>query len=486
MKSIFYFLTIACLLTTTSCQKDFIEISPKSEGTSELRYKTDKDFSDATIGVYREFQDVYDFWWQFGDVPGEDVIQAALRLPELVRIDDFSLDVNNDILLSAWLENYQVISNANKLLAEVEDADVSVIVNKERYIGEAKFLRALAYFNLVRIFGDVPMVTGPLTTEQALETPRTSVDVVYTDLIIQDLLDAETKLPETYAADNVGRATKGAAKSLLGKVYLTIGDFVQAESKLMEVTNMGYSLLDTFEDLFDFDNEHHSEYIFDIEYIDGNIGLGSPFTRLFTVETQDVGPFKESLYQTFGIEGTEGGGRGTPNLDFIDLFEPGDLRQYRTATTGIFDNEGNWIPIPENAALHAISLKYITPVGSGGSKTNWRVIRYADVLLMLAEAMNENNKTPEALTYLNQVRTRAGLDGYTGLAQSETREKIALERRFELFLEGQRWFDLVRTGRALEVLAPLGIQSHQTIFPIPQTQIEVVNDPSILDQNPGY
>src|SRR5680860_1150453 len=127
MKSIFYFLTIACLLTTTSCQEDFIEISPKSEGTSELRYKTDTDFSDATIGIYREFQDVYDFWWQFGDLPGEDVIQTAFRLPELVRIDDFTLDVNSDILLSAWLENYQVISNANKLLAEIEDADVSII-----------------------------------------------------------------------------------------------------------------------------------------------------------------------------------------------------------------------------------------------------------------------------------------------------------------------------------------------------------------------
>jgi starch-binding outer membrane protein, SusD/RagB family len=124
--------------------------------------------------------------------------------------------------------------------------------------------------------------------------------------------------------------------------------------------------------------------------------------------------------------------------------------------------------------------------GQNDSPANWKVIRYADVLLMLAEALNENNKTDEALGYLNQVRERAGLEKHTGLSQSDTREMIYLERRFELFAEGHRWFDLVRTGRALEVMQPYGMLPHMTVFPIPLSQIEVMNNPPVVPQNPGY
>ncbi len=120
-------------------------------------------------------------------------------------------------------------------------------------------------------------------------------------------------------------------------------------------------------------------------------------------------------------------------------------------------------------------------VGSASdSKVNWKVIRYADVLLMLAEALNENGKTQMALTYLNMVRTRAGVPVYSGLPQTDTREKIYLERRLELYMEGQRWFDLVRTGRALSVMAPYGMKDYMTVFPIAQGQIDIVNDPAIF------
>lgn len=120
------------------------------------------------------------------------------------------------------------------------------------------------------------------------------------------------------------------------------------------------------------------------------------------------------------------------------------------------------------------------------SKANWKVIRYADVLLMLAEALNENGKTTEALSYLNQVRERAGLAGYANLTQAEAREKIYLERRLELYLEGHRWFDLIRTDQALAVMQPYGMKPYMTVFPIPQSQIEVVNNPAVFSQNPGY
>lgn len=485
MKRIISILTVVSILVM-SCQEDFLEILPESAITIDLLLKTDKDFQDAVIGSYAEFTDVYDYFWQFGDLPGEDTWQAAPRVQDRVRVDNFAMDVNDGLLNNAWRDLYQVIERTNTLLASCEKADASIITNKDLYIGEAKFLRALAYFHLVRIFGDVPLVTAPLTVKQSLEKTRTSVDVIYNELIIADLLEAEMKLPAVYTAANIGRATSGAAKSLLGLVYLTRKDFVNAESKLLEVTTMGYALLQDFNDLFDFDNEHHSEYIFDIEYIDGNVGLGSQFTRDFLVESQDVGtPFRNALRALYNIQGPESGGGGTPTFDFIALFDPSDLRKYRTATTSIVDADGNTVAIPVGAAVPAISQKYNTSIVTDG-KANWRVFRYADVLLMLAEAMNENNKTPEALNYLNEVRNRAGLDDYSGLTQAEAREKIYLERRFELYLEGHRWFDLLRTGRALEVMAPYGMKPHMIVFPIPQTQIEVVNDPAILSQNPGY
>lgn len=485
MKAIMRISILASVLLM-SCEKDFLEILPESAITIDRLFKTDKDFQDAIVGSYAEFMDVYSYFWQFGDLPGDDMWQAAPRQQDRVRVDNFAMDVNDALLSSAWRDLYQVIERTSTLLAKSETADVSIVPNKELYIGEAKFLRALAYFHLVRIFGDVPMITTPLTIQESLTKKRTDVDVIYNEVIITDLLEAEARLPEKYTAANVGRATQGAAKSLLGLVYLTRKDFVKAESKLQEVTTMGYSLLPNFNDLFDFDNEHHSEYIFDIEYIDGNVGLGSPFTRAFLVETQDVGtPFRNALRNLYNIQGPESGGAGTPTLEFIASFDPEDLRQYRTATTSIIDPDGNTVTIPPGAAVPAISQKYNTSIITDG-KANWRVFRYADILLMLAEALNENGKTPEALTYLNQVRTRAGLAGYSGLSQEETREKIYLERRFELYLEGHRWFDLVRTGRALDVMQPYGMKPHMTVFPIPQSQIEVVNDPGILPQNPGY
>lgn len=478
------------LLLMMSCDKEFIEVIPKSVMTTDLVFKTDNDFRNALNGVYRQNQDFYDYFWEFGSLRGDDVEHWALRSIDRVAMDQFTLDVNSGRLNEAWLDLYAVVRSANTVLAKLEQADASVIKGKVQYNAEAKFLRALAYFNLVRIFGDVPMVTAPLDVQAALKTPRTGADVIYNDVIVPDLLEAESQLPPTYSSNLVGLPTQGAAKSLLGKVYLTRQDFPLAETKLKEVTTMGYALLDDFEDLFDFDNEHHSEYIFDIEYIGGNVGLGSPFTVTFHHEDQDVGtPLVNALYDAYDYSGRHsGGGAGTPTEEFMNLFEADDLRKARTAVAGIYDDEGNFVE--STAQTPRITLKYAQPGYdfdiSNDSKANWRVIRYADVLLMLAEAMNENGKTEEALGYLNQVRVRAGLTGYSGLSQSEAREKIYLERRLELYLEGHRWFDLVRTGRAASVMQPYGMMPHMTVFPVPQPQIEVVNDPSILSQNDGY
>jgi hypothetical protein len=327
----------------------------------------------------------------------------------------------------------------------------------------------------------VPMLTANLTVEEAYKQGREKVDRIYDEVIIKDLAEAEGKLPVKYSGADVGRATMGAAKSLLGKVYLTRKDFVHAETKLKEVTQLGYALLPNYKDLWNYTvNEHHSEYIFDIEYEEG-ISEGSSFTHGFV-------PAWTTLQDFYGIKGGTPQSDGAPTPALFAAFDPKDVRRNINVLYGITVN-GVFMPIPTTTiqASRSYTLKYVTPVASSNdSRANWKVIRYADVLLMYAEALNENGKTGDALTYLNMVEARAGMPGFSNLTQANAREKIYLERRLELTLEGQRWFDLVRTGRAYTTLQSFGMKPHMTIFPIPLTQIQIINNPAIFGQNPGY
>ncbi len=265
-----------------SCKKSFIEIRPEATVTVDILYKTDKDFQDAVNGCYNVLQNQYQNFWVFGDLPGDDVSEDIPNHFDHVTFDQFTVNDRQPILASTWRNYYNLINRANTIISNIDKADVSLVKNKDRYVGEAKFLRALAYFDLVRIFGDVPMITTNLTVEESYKVGREKTNKVYDEVIIKDLLDADGKLPPKYTGVDVGRATKGAAKSLLGKVYLTRKDFVNAEAKLKEVTAMGYSLLPNFSNLWNYTvDEHHSEYIFDIEYEEA-IGEGSVFTHTFS------------------------------------------------------------------------------------------------------------------------------------------------------------------------------------------------------------
>jgi len=480
MKKLLFFLT-GITLFFVSC-KDFIELKPESTVSVEDVYKTDKDFKDAITGAYNTLQSQYLNFWKFGDLPGNDIREDIPNQFENVAIDQFNAHSRLDVITNSWRNYYTMINRANVILSLIESADETVVTNKVRYIGEAKFLRAFAYFDLVRIFGDVPMVTEPVTVEEAYTKGREQVDVIYSQIIIPDLLDAEARLPNSYPGADVGRPTAGAAKALLGKAYLTHHDFVDAASKLMEVTEMGYALLPNYTDLFDYSkDEHHSEYIFDVEYEEG-MNEGSNFALQFF-------PYVVSFMEHFGITSGTPSNSGAPTETLYEAFDPQDIRRSVTVNYGFTDENGVFVPLPSQSvqASKSFTTKYIAPsVIPNDSRANWKVIRYADVLLMLAEALNENGETNQALSYLNRVRDRVHLNAYSGLSQEEVRDRISLERRFELTLEGHRWFDLVRTGKALEVLQPLGMRAHMTVFPLPLSQVQIVNDPNVLPQNPGY
>ena len=447
MKKVVSMIVVLVSSLAISCSNDFINILPTSSVSVDILYKTDKDFKDALTATYSVFQDLYQNFYVFGDIRGDD----------------------------SWMQIYKNNSPSYSDLFTITSSD------GERYIGEARFLRALAYFDLVRIFGAVPAVTTPVSIEGSYRVPREPVENVYETIIIPDFIAAESALPAKCSGDEVGRATSGAAKSLLGRVYLTKGDFLNAESKLKEVTTMGYQLLANYEDLFDYTkSEHHSEYIFDIEYQSG-IGEGSTFTTAFFPNFSEMNEF-------FNITGA-GQEYNNPTQELISLFVPGDTRKEVTVGVpgGFYDADSVFHALP-TSTNQTYTKKYFdsSPVRAD-SKANWKVIRYADVLLMYAEALNENGKPQQAIPFLNQVRTRAGLEGYPNtMSQTETRDAIVLERRLELSFEGVRWFDLVRTGKAYEVMKDKGMAPYMTVFPIPLSQVQIINDPTIFPQNPGY
>jgi len=484
MKNNLLLLLLISAVILSACSKNFIERAPLSSATTDVLYKTDKDFQDAVIGAYAALRNQYANMWQFGDLRGDDAFIQVSNQPTSTNVDLFSINSSDALLSNTWANYYIVINLCNNILDKIAKADAAIVKNKDRYIGEAEFLRALAYFDMVRIFGDVQMITKVPTIQDVAKAPRTPVATVYSSVIIKDLLDAAAKLPLVCTGTEVGRATSGAAKAILGKAYLTIKDFPNAEATLQTLTAAPYTyaLLPNYNDLFDYTkNEHHSEYIFDIEYEEGLGGLGSPWTNGFM-------PNVTNLLNYYNIKG--GFGENIcPTISFVNLWQSADKRKdISVQCCGVWKNPTTGaIATFSSQTSQSYTMKYVTAVATqNDSRANWKVIRYADVLLMYAEALNENNKTVAAMTPLNSIRTRAGLPTFAGLTQDQARDSIALERRFELSFEGHRWFDLVRTGKALTFCAPVGMKDYMTVFPVPLTQVKVINNAAIFSQNQGY
>jgi starch-binding outer membrane protein, SusD/RagB family len=467
-------MSVTLTVLLMSCQRDFIDLTPVDTLTTLSLYNTDEGFNQAVNGCYAGLADVYENWWMFGDLRADDVCDERIR--EYSYFDLFYLDVNDSTCSGTWRKLYVIVTRTNLLLFYIKNKDSAVIPNKVRYVAEAEFIRALAYFDLVRIFGDVPEITIPVTVSEAYKIPREPVANIYRDIILPDLMDAENNLPVKYTGQDIGRATSGAAKALLSEVYLTLSDFVSAEAKLSELTKAPYSyaLLTDYTDLFDYSkDEHHSEYIFDIEYITGGIGLGSAFTNKFCPRDQPT----IKLYKVVG------NGSGALNFcppGFWNVWLPGDKRKAITMVKG-------HNPFASDPFTYTLKYMFATQTGENDSPANWKVYRYADVLLMYAEALNENGKTADALIYLNMVHQRADLEVIpAGMTKLQMRDAIAMERRYELTAEGHRWFDLVRTGQALEACAFTGMKYYMTIFPVPQIQIDFYNNKEIFWQNTGY
>jgi hypothetical protein len=350
---------------------------------------------------------------------------------------------------------------------------------KSQFRGEALFLRAYSYFQLVRIFGPVPVVEvafrSPVEID-AFDMSRKPVNEVYT-LITNDLIQAATLLDGVTGLGK-SRASTGAAKTLLGKVYLTQNEYELTETVLKEVIDAGsYSLVEDYKVLFTNGNDDLSESIFEIKYMSGNLGVGNNFSSIFTPARFDMEIFPNAM---------QGSGRVLPTPDMAGAYEEGDLRRSLSIGDSVLLNTGNY-----ERELYGLKFVDFTTGVQGDGGVNFTALRYADVLLMYAEALNQNGKEDEALAYLNMVRDRAGLDGLSGLSADDVTMALEHERKVEFFLEGHRWFDLARTGRLMTVIndyfqrnnLSFRVEEHNLIMPIPLREIDI--NPN-LGQNPGY
>lgn len=482
MKHLRIYLPALAALLAVSCQESFLDLQPISSAASGNFYKTAADMQVALNGVYASLQSggISTNSYVFGEISSDNTYPVASgSVTDQDEFDRFYIRTTNPLILGRWNDGYAAISRANTLLEKIEPVVMDDQL-KKRYVAEAKFLRAIIYFELVRTFGDVPLVTKSLTSNlpEAYEYGRDPASAVFTQ-IETDLSEAEADLPVSYTGADIGRATKGAARALLAKVYLTQNKIQQASARLKEVIDLNIYDLVSYADAFDPAKKNGKEAVFEIQFAAGS-GEGNPWPNTFAPQNSG------NAVINFG-----GGGNNRPTQDLIDAYEPGDIRKDFSLATSYVNASGQTIQ-------DVFVRKYrFSPALSNDNGNNIPVIRYADVLLMYAECLNEEGYVAngDAFKYLNRIRVRAGLAEKTAADipdQATFRLAIEQERRVEFAFEGHRWYDLVRTGRAIAVIngkaesinlvAPL--TPNNLVFPIPQSQVEI--NRSKITQNPGY
>lgn len=465
-------------LLLVNCTSDFLDVPPQSYPIAEKFYKTESDMETAVIGCYASLQSKGQYKINFlyvMEVRSDNSYVTNLTKGDGKEgnIDLFREFPTNTVLNSIWLDCYEGIQRCNIVLNRIDAVPYQNEASKEIRKGEVRFLRALTYFNIVRLWGDIPLITDEIKNiEDVYGHVRKPVEEVY-ELIFEDLTKASLALPDRQV--DVGRVTKGAALTLLGKVYLTRKNWDACTSTLKQVEYLDYELLADYATVFDVANENNKESIFEVQFKGNIIGEGSLFLRLHAPQGNT------SLLNNVGHSGI---GDNQPTLDLESAFSSDDLR--RPVTIGYtggksHTNKYNGIPYDTN-----------------DEDNNFMVLRYADVLLMLAEAHNEMgyDTNGEAFDYLNRVRNRAGLAPYdtADLPNQEAfRMAVYKERRLELAFENHRWFDLLRTDTAIEVMqayqlkedrADMSVQNHHLLYPIPQSQLD--RSQGELTQNPGY
>lgn len=461
-------------LFAISCE-GFLAENPQDKVTETNYYTTEEDAISAVNSIYAYLGSYsagstagiyHSTFWITTGLASDNMHNNEAGAVQNDQLDTFSYTAENSNLLEIWRMHYKTIFLANTAIERIPDIEMDSAL-KNRLVNEAKFLRSLMYFNMVRMYGSIPLLLGE---NEPLRSEAAGVDEIYTR-IIEDLTDAEA-LPEDGNIQE-GRATKGAAKALLSKVYLTMGDYEQASVKALEVIESNnYELWDDFADAFAIANRGGQEAIFSVGFGDAGGAISFWEVGQFNVRLLPA----ELTRERSNVNNTQGWQHATQNL--YDQFGAGDSRRNVTFMTEFMGDDGNTITL-DNVYIQKYWDEAAEP-NAGNTNNDFPVIRYAEVLLIYAEAQAELNNFGVANDYLNMVRNRAELTDVNITDIEAFREAVLLERRKEFVAEGHRWFDLVRTGELEEkVQQAKGINVNQDhyLFPIPQREKD--NNPNL-------
>lgn len=469
------------ILGFTSCGKNKLDLFPLTEPSENTFYSNKEEVQAGLLEVYRQLSIIYDAEGVpdlFGEVYSDNTVIIAHAGSESAYAGIMARTINadNGLILTAWQKAYKGVFMCNKIIDQLDNLSIEIDKSEvDKMRGQALVIRSLIYFDLVRTFGAVPYIDKVITPAEAYEFLRVDQGIIYEN-IIKDLNLAKSILPNSWAGNDIGRVTSHSAAAILGKIYLTMGENNKAKSELDYIISSNLFSLDANGDgdidvndiryLYSPNTKNCKSSILEVQYMSGANAANSHHQVNYT-------PF----YYSFSLPGDtrtdyRGNGHNSPSTDLINEFENGDPRREISLLTGYIDmSTGDSIYFP-------YTMKFYDPNWNYPGQ-NFEIIRYADILLMYSEITDD----PQ---YLNMVRNRAGVpefgsSGYPIDKFPTLSLAIEHERRVELCFEFHRFFDLVRTGRATEVVP--GLKLSQTLFPIPQYEIDV--NPK-LTQNPGY
>ena len=493
---------VCCVLWLTtiySCEK-FLDLKPESDLTTGNAYNSAQDLVNALTGAYRAFYYEYYQWDNvlLGDVRSDNAYAGGGGDQPIVQYDILDIPSGNNRMYNNWSQLYTGIGRCNIILlkiSSVTDPDLDRNNLREQIIGQASFLRAFHYFQLVKAYGGVPLELSSNTADPSkTNLPRSTEKEVY-DQIVKDLEVAIANLPDSYGSDatvNKARATKGAANALMAKIWAQRSD--RDYTKVLQYCNAvinssaGYALMSNYADLFDGSHYMNEESILEIVFIGGNWDVSNWGVQLFLAP--------EDGWQKYCV----------PSRDLISAYDNEGDTIRKEANIIFYENldwaDENWNPCQNDTIGVPFNYKQKHPDGwNSGDHIN--LLRLADIILLKAEAQNETNDLEGSIATLNEVRNRVGLSDISASSKEDMKMKILKERRLELAFEAQRWDDLVRFGVIVNVMndlnevkytcgdgtqsAPIPINynmnSNKILCPIPQLERDA--NPN-LTQNEGY
>jgi hypothetical protein len=474
-------LTGLSLIMLNACS-DFLTEDLKGSFSSATFYQNDKQAIQAVNGVYNAitFCTFNNAIWVFGDIASDDSVKGGNPgdQAEITYIDEFTADANNGIISNYWSFAYEAIARANNVIANVPAVNMDE-VTKNRIIGEAKFIRAYTYFNLVNVFGKVPLKLLPQLSQETIHVGLSEIADIYSQ-IEKDLTDAAAVLPVSYTSPDIGRVTRGAALAMLGKANLYQEKWSAALASFQQVDALGiYRLLPDFADNFKLKNENSSESVFEIQHLaNQNPFTGNALNQWFAPAQEGGYYFNAPTQSLVNAFETSSSGEVDPRLDASigrdgHVWLNGEIFSASSSPTGFLTKK------------HQQPLSEVSSSLKGDGDLNYIYLRYADVLLMKAEAFNEINNIDSARANLNRVRQRARasfngnppaglLADITLTDQNQMRTAIQHERRVELAQEFHRYFDLMRWGKSVAESALGADFNYETkrYAPIPQAEID--------------